>query len=80
LGSPFSWIEESSEEDLDYFAALDLVASESLLRPDMHEALATSVGAIVEDPRRRRVVSKHSIGGTSQSGRCRRICMERSCL
>jgi hypothetical protein len=31
LGSPFSWVDESSEDDLDYFAALDLVASESPL-------------------------------------------------
>jgi hypothetical protein len=33
LGSPFSWIDdESSEDDLDYFAALDLAAAESPLR------------------------------------------------
>ena len=25
--SPFSWTEESSDEDLDYFAALDVVAA-----------------------------------------------------
>jgi hypothetical protein len=31
LGSPFLWVDESSENDLDYFAALDLAASESLL-------------------------------------------------
>jgi hypothetical protein len=31
FGSPFLWVEESSEEDLDYFAALDLAASESPL-------------------------------------------------
>ena len=29
FGSPLSWIEESSDEDLDYFAALDLAAAES---------------------------------------------------
>jgi hypothetical protein len=29
FGSPLLWIEESSDEDLDYFAVLDLVASES---------------------------------------------------
>ena len=29
FGSPFSWVEESSEEELDYFAALNLAASES---------------------------------------------------
>ena len=33
LGSPFSWTDdESLEDDLDYFAALDLAAAESLLR------------------------------------------------
>jgi hypothetical protein len=31
IGSPFSWVDESSEDDLDYFAALDLAASESPL-------------------------------------------------
>jgi hypothetical protein len=30
VGSPFSWIDdESSEDDLDYFAALDLAVAES---------------------------------------------------
>jgi hypothetical protein len=29
FGSLFSWIEESSDEDLDYFAALDVAAAES---------------------------------------------------
>ena len=37
FGSPFSWIEESSEEDLDYFVVLDLAASESLLQSDARE-------------------------------------------
>jgi hypothetical protein len=33
LGSTFSWIDdESSEDDLDYFAALDLAVVESPLR------------------------------------------------
>jgi hypothetical protein len=31
LESPFSWVDESSEDDLDYFVALDLAASESPL-------------------------------------------------
>jgi hypothetical protein len=31
FGSPFSWVDESSEDDLDYFVALDLAASESPL-------------------------------------------------
>jgi hypothetical protein len=29
FGSPFSWVKESSEEDLDYFDVLDLAVSES---------------------------------------------------
>jgi hypothetical protein len=29
--SPFSWIEESSDEDLNYFVALDVAAVESLM-------------------------------------------------
>jgi hypothetical protein len=29
FGSSFSWVEESSEDDLDYFSALDLAVSES---------------------------------------------------
>jgi hypothetical protein len=39
FGSPFAWIEESSEEDLDYFAALDLATSKSSLRSASREAL-----------------------------------------
>jgi hypothetical protein len=50
------WIEESSEEDLDYFAALDLATSESPLRSTPREALATSAEARAEDSQRRRVV------------------------
>ena len=30
FGSPFSWTEESSDEDLDYFATLDVAAAESM--------------------------------------------------
>jgi hypothetical protein len=30
FGSPFSWTKASSDEDLDYFAALNLAAAESL--------------------------------------------------
>jgi hypothetical protein len=55
LWSPFSWVDESSEDDLDYFAALDLVASESL-RSIPREVLATSTDAGVEDSRQRRMV------------------------
>jgi hypothetical protein len=31
LRSPFSWVDESSKDDLDYFATLDVVASKSPL-------------------------------------------------
>jgi hypothetical protein len=80
FGSPFSWIEESSEEDLDYFAALDLAASESPPQPDAREVSATPARVIAEDPRRRKVVSKQSISGMSRSGRRRWMGMERSHL
>jgi hypothetical protein len=51
FGSPFSWIEESSDEDLDYFAALDVVATESLARPKVREGSAPPSGAIAEEHR-----------------------------
>ena len=35
FGSPFSWTEESSDEDLDYFVALDVAAAESSLRVEV---------------------------------------------
>jgi hypothetical protein len=44
FGSPFSWIEESSDEDLDYFAALDVVAAESLPQPEVREGSAPRLG------------------------------------
>jgi hypothetical protein len=59
FGSPFSWIEESSDEDLNYFAVLDVATAESLPQP----------GAIAEEHHRRKVVSKHNVGEMSQSGR-----------
>jgi hypothetical protein len=81
FGSPFSWVEESFEEDLDYFAALDLAASESLPRYVPREALVTSADARVEDSRRQRVVvSKQGTGESSRNGRRRRMGMERSRL
>jgi hypothetical protein len=81
FGSPFSWVEESFEEDLDYFAALDLVVSESLPRYVPREALVTSADARVEDSRRQRVVvSKQGTGESSRNGRRRRMGMERSRL
>ena len=76
FGIPLLWIEESSEEDLDYFAALDLVASESPPQSDACEESAPLVRAIAEDHRRQKVVSKQSVGGMSRSGRHRRMGME----
>jgi hypothetical protein len=58
--STFSWTKESSDEDLDYFAALDVAVAESSPRVE--------VGDVAGLPnartkcRRRRVVSKHSVG------------------
>jgi hypothetical protein len=50
LGSPFSWTDdESSEDDLDYFAALDLAAAESPLRTVPREASVTLIGALPGD-------------------------------
>jgi hypothetical protein len=80
FGSPFSWTEESSDEDLDYFAALDLAAAESLPQAELREEFAPPVGVIAEDHHRRKVVSKYSVGGMLQSGRRRRMGMERSRL
>ena len=51
FGSLFSWIEESSDEDLDYFAALDLAAAESLPQPEVREGSAPLVGVIAEEHR-----------------------------
>jgi hypothetical protein len=48
LGSPFSWMDdESLEDDLDYFVALDLAAAESPLwsPPPPREAPGTSIDA-----------------------------------
>jgi hypothetical protein len=45
LGSPFAWIhDECLEDDLDYFATLDLTAVESPLRVAPLEAPSTSGG------------------------------------
>jgi hypothetical protein len=80
FGSPFSWIEESSDEDLDYFAMLDVAAAESLPQPEVREGSAPPIGVIVEEHRQRKVVSKHNVGEMSQSGSHRRMGMERSRL
>jgi hypothetical protein len=83
LGRPFSWVDESSEDELDYFAALDLAAAESLLWSTPREALVASIGASPGESQRRKKmgVSKQSV---SESLRCvRRHCrmgMKRSRL
>jgi hypothetical protein len=49
--SPFSWTEESSDEDLDYFVALDVAAAESSPWQEVGKALNPSAGganAVVE--------------------------------
>jgi hypothetical protein len=77
--SPFSWTEESSDEDLDYFAVLDVAAEESSLRLEMGEALDPPTGARIER-RQRKVVAKHSFGESSRSGRRHRMGLERTRL
>jgi hypothetical protein len=79
FGSPFSWSEESSDEDLDYFAALDVATAESSPRLEVGEAYDPPAGVRIER-RQRKVVSKHSVGKMSRSGRHRRMGMERTRL
>jgi hypothetical protein len=58
-GSSVEWTEESSDEDLDYFAALDVAAAEASPR--------AADGEDVPGPstrrRRRRAVAKRRVGG-----------------
>ena len=75
-GSLVSLTEESSDEGLDYFAALDVAAVESSLRVEG----AGDLPSASTEHRRRRVVGKHSVGEFSRSGRCRRMGMERGRL
>jgi hypothetical protein len=65
FGSPFSWTEESSDEDLDYFTVLDVAAAESVPRLEVREASDPLAGARTEEHRQRRVVSKHNVGEMS---------------
>jgi hypothetical protein len=64
FGSPFFWTEESLDEDLDYFAALDVATAESSPRLEVCEVSDPPAGART-DRRRRKVVSKHSVGEMS---------------
>jgi hypothetical protein len=64
-GSSIAWTEESSDEDLDYFAALDVAAAEPLPRAEGSEELpGMSTGY-----RQRRAVAKRRVSELSQSGR-----------
>jgi hypothetical protein len=67
LGSPFSWVDKSSEDDLDYFCGIGSSCIRvSAAIPPPHEASVTSTGAGGGDSRRRRVgVWKQSIDESS---------------
>jgi hypothetical protein len=52
FGSPFSWTEVSSDEDLDYFAALDVAAVESVPQLEVCEVSDPLAGAMTEKDRR----------------------------
>jgi hypothetical protein len=43
--NPFTWTEESSDEDSDYFAALDVTATESSPRLELGESFNPPAGA-----------------------------------
>jgi hypothetical protein len=58
-GSSVEWTEESSDEDLDYFAALDVAAAEA----SPHVADAEVVPGLSTGRRRRRAVAKRRVSG-----------------
>jgi hypothetical protein len=64
-GSSVEWTEESSEEDLDYFAALDVAATEA-----SPHAADTDVPGPSTGRRRRRAVAKRRVSG-AEGGRLR---------
>jgi hypothetical protein len=65
-GSSVEWTEESSDEDLDYFAALDVAAAEaSLHTADTEDVPGPSTGR-----RRLRAVAKRRVSG-AEGGRLR---------
>jgi hypothetical protein len=65
-GSSVEWTEESSDEDLDYFAALDAAAAEASPRAaDAEDVPGPSTGR-----RRRRAVAKRRVSGVD-GGRLR---------
>ena len=60
-GSSIAWTEESSDEDLDYFAALDVAAAEPSPRVEGSEGFpGASTGC-----RRRRAVAKRRVSELS---------------
>jgi hypothetical protein len=65
-GSSIEWTEESSEEDLDYFAALDGAAAEA----SPHAADTEDVPGPSTGRRRRRAVAKRRVSG-AEGGRLR---------
>jgi hypothetical protein len=78
FGSLFSWAEESSDEDLDYFVALDAAAAEFSPRLEVGEV--SDLPSAGSERRRRKVVSKRSVGEMSRRGRHRRMGVERARL
>jgi hypothetical protein len=65
--SSIAWMEESSDEDLDYFAALDVAAAEtSPCVVGAEDVPGASTGC-----RRRRAVEKRRVSELSRSGRLR---------
>jgi hypothetical protein len=65
-GSSIAWMEESSDEDLDYFAALDVAAAEPSPRMEGSEELPDASTGY----RRQRAVAKWRVSGLSRIGRC----------
>jgi hypothetical protein len=62
-GSSVEWTEESSEEDLDYFAALDVAAAEA----STHAADAPDVPGPSTGRRRRRAVAKRRVSAEERA-------------
>jgi hypothetical protein len=65
-GSSVEWTDESSDEDLDYFAALDVAAAEA----SPHAADAEDVPGPSTARKRRRAVAKRRVSG-ADGGRLR---------
>jgi hypothetical protein len=63
-GSSIAWTEESSDEDLDYFAALDVATAET----SPHVVGAEDLPGASTGCRRRRAVAKRRVSELSRSG------------